>query len=92
MGRLSKDYLRTVRNKIKINQVIAGIIKLDYRTSDGYFRFCCPICARFNTAVNSKTNLARCFDCKKNFNNIDIVMITQDCSFLEAVQILKFYL
>jgi len=33
--------------------------------------------------------LARCFDCKKNFNPIDMVMTVGKCSFIEAVEKLK---
>ncbi|MEJ2264490.1 MAG: hypothetical protein P8X95_13675 [Anaerolineales bacterium] len=32
---------------------------------------------------------AECFDCKENFNPIDIVMATGECTFLEAVEYLK---
>jgi hypothetical protein len=43
----------------------------------GCFRFLCPLCNGFDTAVNPKTNLARCFRCEKNFNTIDLVMFLQ---------------
>ena len=85
----NSQYLRKIRNNIKISFVINVILKIQYKSSDGYFRFKCPICNSFDTAVNEKTNLARCFKCKQNFNNIDIVMKIKKCSFLKAIDILK---
>jgi hypothetical protein len=32
--------------------------------------------------------LARCFDCQKNFNPIDLVIAVANCSFLDAVEYL----
>lgn len=93
MGRYSKSYLRKIRNDIKIREVIDVICKIDYTTAlDGLFRFTCPRCHRYNTAVNDKINLARCFDCKENFNSIDFIIITKKCTFLEAIEILEVYL
>jgi len=47
-----------------------------------------PNCGEFNTAVNPKTNLGRCFSCEKNFNPIDIVMSVKTYSFTQAVEYL----
>ena len=46
-------------------------VELPVKRSEGYFRFLCPLCGDFNTATNSRTNLARCFRCEKNFNPIE---------------------
>jgi len=48
-----------------------------------------PICHEFQTAVNSKTNLARCFRCERNFNPIDMVMIIRGLGFVESVWYLQ---
>ena len=56
---------------------------------EGYFRFCCPVCNEFNTSVNSKTNLARCFDCRKNYNTIDLVMLVKGSNFIQSVNFLQ---
>ena len=56
---------------------------------EGFFRFLCPLCREFNTATNPKTNLARCFRCKRNFNPIDLVMVVERCGFLDAVRFLE---
>jgi hypothetical protein len=65
--------------------------KLDMpsKFSEGYFRFLCPVCNGFNTAVNPSTNLARCFSCEKNFNPIDLVMAVKGTGFIESVKYLK---
>lgn len=85
----SKELLRRLRNEIPISEVIADILKMETRISEGYFRFLCPVCNEFNTATNSGTNLARCFSCRKNFNPIDMVMIVKRYNFLDAVEYLK---
>lgn len=85
----SADYLRMLRNQIPIDAVICDLLNLDLRYDHQLLRFRCPLCDRFHTATNHKTNLARCFDCEKNFNPIDLVMTVAKCGFLEAVKILK---
>ena len=85
----SSDFLRHLRNEIPIDQVIVDLLNLEVRNDCETLRFRCPICYNFHTATNHKTNLARCFDCKKNFNPIDMVITAGNCSFVEAVKILK---
>ncbi len=86
--RYSKMLLRKLRNDIPIDRVIADILKQPSKISEGYFRFLCPVCAEFTTAINQKTNLARCFSCKKNFNPIDMVMSVKMYSFTQATDYL----
>lgn len=78
-----------VRNQIPIDAVITEMLRLDIRHADTFLRFRCPLCGNFHTATNAKTNLARCFDCEKNFNPIDLVMEVTQCSFVEAVERLQ---
>ena len=89
LKRYSKDTLRTLRNDIPINTLIADILGLPGKTAEGYFRFLCPQCNGFHTATNPTTNLARCFDCKRNYNTIDIAMAVNHQNFREAVQFLQ---
>ena len=89
---LSKPYLRRMRNEIPIRNLIADVLQISWKISEGRFRFVCPRCHDFNTATNPKTNLARCFGCQENFNPIDITMIHNRCDFLEAVAFLDQYL
>ncbi|HAY38053.1 MAG TPA: hypothetical protein DCY53_01165 [Desulfobacteraceae bacterium] len=90
MGSYSDDFLRMLRNDIKINRVI-GILCLETRYTKDIFRFCCPLCHGFHTATNPDTNLARCFECKINFNPIDLVMAATNRNFIETVEFLKSY-
>ena len=85
----SKQLLSRLRNQIPIVELIAGSLNMETKISEGYFRFRCPVCSQFNTATNPKTNLARCFDCEKNFNPIDMVMQVKRCNFKDAVEYLK---
>jgi predicted RNA-binding Zn-ribbon protein involved in translation (DUF1610 family) len=87
--RYSKQTLWTIRNRIPIAILIADILELPCKTAEGYFRFLCPRCGGFHTATNPKTNLARCFACRKNFNTIDLAMIVKHQNFREAVQFLQ---
>jgi len=86
--RYSKTLLRKLRNDIPVDLLIADILKQPNKVSEGYFRFLCPVCNEFTTAINPKTNLARCFSCKKNYNPIDMVMSVKTYSFTQAVDYL----
>jgi hypothetical protein len=87
--RFSADELYKLRNAIPINTVIAELLAMPTKTSEGHFRFLCPICNEFLTATNPVTNLARCFHCEKNFNPIDLVMAVKEISFVESVAYLQ---
>lgn len=90
--RLSPTYLRRLRNDIPIRALIADILAIVWKISEGRFRFLCPLCHDFHTATNPDTNLARCFRCEQNFNPIDLTMTHQRCDFLQAVAFLDPYL
>lgn len=91
MGLYTDVFLKRLRNDIDIDLVIS-LLRLETRDSNKILRFRCPVCHRFHTATNPKTNLARCFDCKINFNPIDLVMAVTAQSFLETVEFLKSHL
>jgi predicted RNA-binding Zn-ribbon protein involved in translation (DUF1610 family) len=80
--------LRELRNRVPIDRVLAAV-DLPLKHRDGYLRFLCPLCGDFHTATNPRTNLARCFRCKRNFNTIDLVMVVEQRSFLAAVDRLR---
>jgi DNA primase len=86
---LSKPHLRELRNRIEMIPLIAEVLELIYKTHDGRFRFMCPLCHDFDTAVNLDTNLARCFRCQRNFNPIDMIMTVKHYSFMQAVHFLQ---
>lgn len=82
------DFLRKLRNEIKIDEIIK-LLMIETKHGGDIERFCCPCCQRFHTATNPKTNLGRCFDCKRNFNPIDLVMVATRRNFVETVEFLK---
>lgn len=86
---LTKDHLRQLRNRIEIIPLITDVLEIIYKTHDGRFRFMCPLCHDFDSAVNTDTNLARCFRCERNFNPIDMVMTLKRYSFMQAVRFLE---
>lgn len=87
--RYSDELLRKLRNDIPINNLIADILKMPSKISEGQFRFLCPRCKEFQTATNLKTNLGRCFNCEINFNPIEIVMAEKHMGFVDSVEFLK---
>jgi hypothetical protein len=89
--RFSSEELYRMRNDIPIEGVIKEALDIPCRNMEGCFRFLCPVCNEFNTAVNPTTNLARCFCCEKNFNAIDLVMLINQMDFVESIRFLKRY-
>ena len=81
---ITPDALRRLRNDVRIDRALA-LLEIPTKDQEGYLRFLCPVCSEFNTAVNPRTNLGRCFRCQRNFNPIDLVLAETDCGFLEAV-------
>lgn len=89
--RVSSGELRRLRNRIPIDRLIAHGLGIPSKHSEGYFRFLCPWCGEFQTAVNPRTNMARCFLCNKNLNTIDMVMAARSMGFIQSVKFLKQY-
>ena len=88
-NRFSSQELFELRNNIPVDMLIKDHLQIPSKIRDGYFRFLCPLCNEFQTAVNPTTNLARCFRCEKNFNTIDLVMKTKRYGFRDSVLFLK---
>ena len=87
--RFPSELLRSLRNEIPIDKLIRSLPDLVWKEREGYLRFLCPRCSEFHTATNPKTNLARCFRCRENFNPIELVMAVEQCRFVDAVKILS---
>jgi DNA primase len=83
--RFSSRQLTYLRNQVPISRVIEAFPELATRR-DGKLHFECPLCHGFNTSVHIEPNLARCFDCGKNFNPIELVMHQLQISFVESVK------
>jgi hypothetical protein len=85
----SRHELYVLRNDISIDMLIKDILHIPCESRQDSFSFLCPLCRGYNTGVNYKTNLARCFDCQKNLNTIDMVMIVRQSVFVDSVRFLK---
>ena len=94
---ITKELLWAIRNELPMRLTIVRlgrfgpIAKQSAQKGDNYFRFQCPNCSELRATVNPKNNLAHCFSCGKNFNNIDLMMI-QGHDFVPAVRILEGWL
>ncbi len=87
--RYSKMLLHQLRNDVDVAALIRDVLRLPYQICEGVFKFECPCCQGSDCATNSKTNLARCFHCQRNFNPIDLVMVVNQCAFVDAVEFLR---
>jgi hypothetical protein len=90
---LSADLLRRLRNDLPMPVTIAALGREGppHKISAGYYRFVCPHCGEMRATVNPRNNLAHCFCCKKNLNNIDL-LLTLDYDFASAVSLLERWL
>jgi len=89
LKKFSSKELFELRNAIPVDMLIKDELHIPSKISEGSFRFLCPICNEFQTAVNPSTNLARCFRCEKNLNTIDLVMKVKRFGFKDSVLFLK---
>jgi hypothetical protein len=90
---ISADLLRRIRNDLPMPATIANLGRQGppSKMSEGYFRFLCPRCGEMRATVNPRNNLAHCFCCQKNLNNIDL-LITLGYDFRSAVALLERWL
>ncbi|MEL6894685.1 MAG: hypothetical protein AAFP90_01095 [Planctomycetota bacterium] len=90
---VTKELLRAIRNDLPMRLAVTrlGCHGPPSKQQDGYFRFQCPHCGEIRATVNPKNNMAHCFCCSENINNIDLMML-QGHDFLSAVKILRNWL
>ena len=90
---VSADRLRRLRNELPMRAVIAALDRdgPPSKIRDGRFVFLCPWCGEMLVAVNPRNNLAHCFGCARNFNNIDL-LLALDYDFCGAVAVLEAWL
>ena len=86
---ITRSLLRRLRSDLPMPYVFTQLGKeAPYsKQVDGRFRFICPHCNELMATLNPKNNLAHCFCCHKNINNIDLMMLL-GYSFLDAVNLL----
>ena len=87
---IDADLLRRIRNDLPMPVTIAALGRDGplSKMSEGYYRFLCPNCGEMQATVNPRNNLAHCFHCNKNLNNIDL-LITLGYDFRTAVAVLE---
>jgi DNA primase len=87
---ITGELLRRLRNDLPMPVTIAalGSDGPPSKRSEGYYRFLCPHCGDLRATVNPRNNLAHCFSCTANLNNIDLLM-TLGYDFRTAVAILE---
>ena len=87
--RFSQQELFELRNQVPITGLMQHVLALPTRQEQGKKRYKCPLCAGYDTSVNYDHNLLRCFDCKRNFNPIDLAMNCLKIEFVDSVGWLK---
>jgi hypothetical protein len=72
---IGAELLRRLRNDLPMRVTIAALGRAGppSKVRDGRFVFLCPRCGEMLAAVNPRNNLARCFGCRTNVNNIDLL-------------------
>jgi hypothetical protein len=90
---IAAELLRRIRNDLPMPVTIATLGREGppAKMSEGYYRFLCPGCGEMLATVNPRNNLAHCFCCKKNLNNIDL-LLTVGYDFRGAVAVLERWL
>lgn len=90
---ITKELLRAIRNDLPLKLTVTRLGQHGpiSKQSEGYFRFQCPHCKELRATVNPKNNLAHCFSCGENTNNIDLMLLAGH-DFLPAVKILEGWL
>jgi hypothetical protein len=90
---IDSELLRRLRNDLPMPVTIATLGREGppSKWSEGYYRFVCPHCGEMRATVNPRNNLAHCFTCQKNLNNIDL-LLELDYDFVSAVALLQRWL
>lgn len=87
--RFGESELYDVRNKVPIRHVIESVLNIPNKVTEGKYRFLCPRCGNFDTALNEQNNLSRCFGCEKNFNCVDLLIEYKKITFVDSVKLLQ---
>ena len=86
----TRELLFQVRNEIAVTELIKEL-KIPHHKEGENLIFNCPVCGQANTGVLVRKNLCRCFDCQRNFNTIDLVLLVTERKFKESIQYLTDY-
>jgi hypothetical protein len=90
---ISAELLRRIRNDLPMAVTIAALGRggPPSKFREGRFVFLCPHGGELLAAVNPRNNLAHCFACRRNLNNIDLLRQLGH-NFLSAVALLEQWL
>lgn len=90
MIKITRELLRVLRNDLPMPVTFQKLgTRAPYsKTVEGRFRFQCPHCSETLATVNPRNNLAHCFGCGRNINNIDLLRAV-GYGFREAVALLQ---
>lgn len=90
---ITRALLRSLRNDLPMDFTIQQLgSKAPYaKMVEGRCRFQCPHCGETQAVVNPRNNLAHCFHCAKNINNIDL-LLALGYEFRDAVSLLQRWL
>lgn len=90
---ITHELLRSLRNDLPMAVTLAnmGVEAPPFKDDGGRWRFACSRCGEVRAVLNPKNNLAHCFCCQKNTNNIDL-LIENGYTFIEAVALLSEWL
>ena len=90
---ISADLLRRLRNDLPMAVTIAALGRdgPPSKIRDGRSCFLCPHCREMLAYVHPRTNLAHCFACQRNLNNIDLLQAL-GYDFRSAVTLLERWL
>lgn len=84
---IRRAHLRRLRNEIDFKYLFRRL-GWPWNQREQQVVFVCPECSESQTAVNPKTNLARCFRCARNWNPVDFTIEVTHMEFLETVEFL----
>ena len=84
------ELLRAIRNDLPMRVTIRNLGRRAPPSKQlaGFFRFLCPACGELRATVNPRNNLAHCFSCDQNLNNIDL-LTALGYDFFAAVELLE---
>lgn len=90
---VTRDLLHTLRNDLPMDVTLQrlGSAAPCSKHVEGRLRFVCPHCGELLATVNPRNNLAHCFNCGRNINNIDLLLLI-GYEFKAAVALLQQWL
>lgn len=90
---VTRDLLRILRNDLPMDVTLQrlGSAAPCSKRVEGRLRFVCPHCGELLATINPRNNLAHCFNCARNINNIDLLLLT-GYEFKAAVALLQQWL